>query len=101
MSEEKKSIFEKAYNSSLGSFLEEEKEQTKNKIKREYEIQFDCATDGIIRCKKSLHEMLKDNLSRFDLNKRRETLQDIVDYEMAQKDLKEDYLLMFGEKLNR
>jgi len=101
MSNETKSLFEKHYGVSADSFVIEEKEQAKKKITREYETQFDCATDGIIKCKKSLNDLMKDNFSRFDLNKRRELLQEIEDFVLAQEDLKKDFTEMFNDKLNR
>lgn len=81
--------------------LTEKKQSVKHKIVRQFETSYDYATDEIIKLKEAQAVMLKNKMQNFDLNKYRENVSAIEDFEKAQADVKKRYVEFFGEEMKR
>jgi hypothetical protein len=96
-----KSLFDASWEETVEELDLQEKELKKNEMKREFERQYDEATDFIIKLERSQKNMTKDKMKFFVLSSYRENKFKISQYKEAQEDIKKVYVEMFREDLKR
>jgi hypothetical protein len=99
MSEEVKTVFDKYYQMSEEEMVQENKDLTKNRIQRMFEVGYDDAIDQKLKAEANLKKSCRSNFSCFDLNTYRENKNLISALNDAMKEIEESHVEFFGTDL--